>query len=67
VKKYLRGLSVGDARATSYLEEARVLGDLVPVLADVRAGSADPSPVRSPSYAASSLAREGKASRLGRR
>jgi hypothetical protein len=35
VKKYLRGLSVGDARATAYLEEARVLGDLVPLLADV--------------------------------
>jgi len=35
VKRFLRGLSVGDARATTYLDEARVAGDLVPLLCDV--------------------------------
>jgi radical SAM-linked protein len=35
VKRFLRGLSVGDARAARFLEEARVAGDLVPLLADV--------------------------------
>jgi len=35
VKKFLRGLEVGGARAAAYLEEAQVLGDFVPLLADV--------------------------------
>lgn len=35
VKRFLRGLSVGDARAAAFLDEARVAGDMVPLLADV--------------------------------
>jgi len=35
VKKFLRGLEVGGARGAAYLEEAQVLGDFVPLLADV--------------------------------
>ena len=35
VKRFLRGVSVGDARAAAFLAEARVAGDLVPLLVDV--------------------------------
>lgn len=35
VKRFLRGLVVGDDRAAQFLDEARVAGDLVPLLADV--------------------------------
>jgi radical SAM-linked protein len=35
VKRFLRGLVVGDARALAFLEEAQVAGDFVPLLADV--------------------------------
>jgi radical SAM family uncharacterized protein/radical SAM-linked protein len=35
VKRFLRGLVVGDERAARFLDEARVAGDLVPLLADV--------------------------------
>ncbi len=35
VKRFLRGIHLGDPRATAFLAEARVAGDLVPVLVDV--------------------------------
>ena len=35
VKRFLRGLSVGDARASAFLDEAQVAGDFIPLLADV--------------------------------
>jgi radical SAM-linked protein len=35
VKRFLRGLSAGDARADAYLREARVAGDLVSLFVDV--------------------------------
>lgn len=35
VKKFLRGLSVGDSRAAAYLDAAQMLGDFVPLLVDV--------------------------------
>ncbi|AKU97284.1 Fe-S oxidoreductase [Labilithrix luteola] len=35
VKKFLRSLTVNDTRAVTFLEEARLLGDFVPLLADV--------------------------------
>ena len=35
VKRFLRGLTVGDDRASASLEEARVLGDFIPLLVDV--------------------------------
>ena len=35
VKRFLRSLVVGDDRAAKFLDEARVAGDLVPLLADV--------------------------------
>lgn len=35
VKRFLRGLSVGDPRAAAFLDEAQVAGDFLPLLADV--------------------------------
>ena len=35
VKRFLRGLSVGDERASAFLDEAQVAGDFIPLLADV--------------------------------
>jgi len=35
VKRHLRGLHVGDTRAAKFLQDARVAGDLVPLLIDV--------------------------------
>ena len=35
VKRFLRGLEVGDARASAFLDEAQVAGDFIPLLADV--------------------------------
>jgi radical SAM-linked protein len=35
VKKFLRTITVGDDRATKFLADARVAGDLVPILVDV--------------------------------
>ncbi len=35
VKRFLRGIHLGDARAASFLGAARVAGDLVPLLVDV--------------------------------
>jgi radical SAM-linked protein len=35
VKRFLRGLTVGEDRAARFLDEARVAGDFVPLLADV--------------------------------
>src|SRR5262249_53889593 len=35
VKRFLRALSPLDARAATFLEEARIAGDLVPLLVDV--------------------------------